>query len=202
VPEDDLADVKGETMDRGELRNILENHSVEHNGRNMENYDTGRTDLLPAEKRTDLSDSAHPNPKQVTEVRETSKQKRLIMFAVPVAILLLFVIIIIIVVAANSSKPAEIFVDPLAGDREERSKQLDLNMNNLIRLADKPNSDLYDADSFYSRFQYVLPDEYIATGNVQLVGYEAWYDSYNIEGMQFTFNNGVEDKTTDVFGLK
>jgi len=74
------------------------------------------------------------------------------MLAVPVAILLL-IVIIIIVVAATSSKPAEVIVeDPLAGDRMERSKQLDLNMNNLIRLADKPNSDLYEADSFYSRF--------------------------------------------------
>jgi len=46
-----------------------------------------------------------------------------------------------------------------------------------------------------------LPDEYLAAGNVELVGYEAWYDSYNVEGMQFTFNNGVEEKTTQVFGL-
>jgi len=47
--ENAIGDNKAETMDRGELQNILHNHNNDesHHGRNMENYDTGRPELLP-----------------------------------------------------------------------------------------------------------------------------------------------------------
>ena len=123
----------------------------------------------------------------------------MIMIAVPVAILLLIVIIIIIVVASSGSEKV---VDNSAElDRQARSKKLDLNMDNLIRLGDRPDSELYEASSYYGEFEYVLPESFLEKGNVQLVSYEAWYDAYNIEGMRFTFSNGEEDQVTDVFGL-
>lgn len=31
--------------------------------------------------------------------------------------------------------------------------------------------------------------------------YTAYYDEYNMEGIQFTFTNGVTTKTTEVFGI-
>jgi len=34
-----------------------------------------------------------------------------------------------------------------------------------------------------------------------LLNYTTWQDEYNIKGIQFTFSNGNETETTEVFGI-
>lgn len=56
--------------------------------------------------------------------------------------------------------------------------------------------------SYYTEFDYVLPDEFIKAGNPKVTSYTAWYDTNNIKGMQFTFSNGQSEITSPIFGNK
>ena len=47
----------------------------------------------------------------------------------------------------------------------------------------------------------MVDQAFVDRGNVSLKSYRTWYDDYNIEGMQFTFTNGEEDVSSDVYGL-
>ena len=79
------------------------------------------------------------------------------------------------------------------------TKTLALDMENLIYFSDKPQS--YQAGSYYEQFEQVLPEKFVSKGNPVLTEIEAYYDDYNIEGMQFTFSNGIEEYKTKLFGL-
>ena len=65
-------------------------------------------------------------------------------------------------------------------------------------LADLPSS--YTGGSYYTEFDYVLPDDFINAGNPQVTSYTAWYDTNNIKGMQFIFSNGKTEITSPLFG--
>jgi len=78
-------------------------------------------------------------------------------------------------------------------------KALSLDMDDLIYLDDKPET--YQVGSQYNKFEQIVPRDFAAKGNLKLTNIQAWYDDYNIEGMQFTFSNGLEQYKTKLFGL-
>ena len=74
-----------------------------------------------------------------------------------------------------------------------------LDLEDVIQLKDRPSS--YLMTEFYDPFSYVLPSSFVQNRNVMIKEYTAYYDEYNMEGVQFTFTNGFRTETTEVFGV-
>jgi len=67
-------------------------------------------------------------------------------------------------------------------------KTIKLDLASTVLLLDRPDS--YTAGSYYSDFNYNLPEKFIKEGNPQIASYTAWYDENNIKAIQFIFTNG------------
>lgn len=61
--------------------------------------------------------------------------------------------------------------------------------------------DDYEVTKYYTPFEYLLSEEFVGAGDPWLIGMEAWFDAVNLDGVQFTFSNGKEEVTTDIYGL-
>jgi hypothetical protein len=70
-------------------------------------------------------------------------------------------------------------------------REVELNMENVVNLKDRPAD--FEDSPVYKDFEELMPDWYIKAGNPRIKSVRAWYDAYNIEGIQFTFNNGDSD---------
>jgi len=91
-----------------------------------------------------------------------------------------------------------IFEEELDTVRKEYERKITLDLENPVKLADRPAS--YASGSKYESFEYVLPTDFINAGNPALKSFKSFYDEDNIEGLQFTFTNGIDEITTEIFG--
>jgi hypothetical protein len=64
---------------------------------------------------------------------------------------------------------------------EEEVEQKVLDMSNLIRLKDKPQT--YIANEVYVPFEFVLDKKFVKEATPYVASVEAWYDEFNIEGI-------------------
>ena len=56
------------------------------------------------------------------------------------------------------------------------------------------------AGSYYSDFEYNLPEDFVKEGNPQIESYTAWSDENNIKAIQFVFTNDKRKIRTPIFG--
>lgn len=83
--------------------------------------------------------------------------------------------------------------------RQQKSVKIVLDYQNFLLLQDKPDS--YQASQFYVPFKFILPAEYLRSGDSQLKSVLAYYTDFNMCGIQFTFNNGITDYVTELYGV-
>jgi hypothetical protein len=61
--------------------------------------------------------------------------------------------------------------------------------------------DTYLNSNVYLPFVYLLPDSFVQNQHVIVQNFTAWYDDYNIKGIQFAFQNDNSSIVTDLFGI-
>jgi hypothetical protein len=74
---------------------------------------------------------------------------------------------------------------------------LDLDLNKLDYTLAK-SSDLLLTT--FTNFTYILPEQFIRSGNPQIKNITVYHDQDNIEGIQFVFTNNAQEQTTELFG--
>jgi hypothetical protein len=82
-------------------------------------------------------------------------------------------------------------------DTEQSSKKV--NLTSARKLPAIPDD--YEVNNYYTPFEFLLSEEFVEAGDPWLIGMEAWFDAVNLDGIQFTFYNGVKDVKTEIYGL-
>ena len=94
--------------------------------------------------------------------------------------------------------PDFMFYENTKVDVTSYEKKIKLDLTSTVLLLDRPDD--YTAGSYYSDFEYNLPEYFINEGNPQIASYTAWFDENNIKAMQFIFTNGAKQLKTPLFG--
>jgi hypothetical protein len=136
------------------------------------------------EKERQVKNKRHHPPAQKKSKRKSSTEvkkiecsklcpcvsKRCLILSLGVIVLTGLVALIVWLVMMFASRNVDI-----------RMQHLDLDLDNVILLQDKPSS--YEDAAVYGSFKFVLDQAFVDAGNVSLKSYRTWYDEYNIEGM-------------------
>ena len=76
-------------------------------------------------------------------------------------------------------------------DSVTRPVQTTIDLDNLIYLKSIPDD--YIISNYYIKFSYVLPSDFVNSGEPKLTKLEGWYDEINMDGVRLTFSNGIEE---------
>jgi hypothetical protein len=170
----------------------------------LEQYGSGST-IVPNESSAGRQTETDLAP---VEVKKSSR-KKLLCVLLPLAAVATTAIAALTLAATLPRQVTKDVVTPIFDEelifdeetdtlRKEYERKITLDLENTVKLADRPAN--YASGDKYEKFEYVLPTDFINAGNPTLKSFQSFYDEDNIEGLQFTFTNGIDDITTEIFG--